>query len=60
MYRTSVDPLWTVEGVEFELGAGEILVVKAGKRHKFRNVGDAPLVAMDVHLGPRFEQENLE
>lgn len=52
--------LWKVEGVEFEVGAGELLVVKAGESHKFTNVGDAPLVQIDVHLGPRFEQENLE
>jgi mannose-6-phosphate isomerase-like protein (cupin superfamily) len=52
--------LWTVEGTEFEAGAGEILVVKAGEAHKFRSIGDAPLVQLDVHLGPQFEQENLE
>ena len=42
--------LWTVNGEEFEAGAGDILVIKAG---------DAPLVQVDVHLGPRFVQENL-
>ena len=52
--------LWTVEGVEFEAGAGEILVVKAGEAHKFKSVGNEPLVQIDVHLGPRFVQENLE
>lgn len=51
---------WTVEGKEFELGAGDILVVKAGEAHKFRSLGPDPLVQMDVHLAPRFEQENLE
>ena len=43
--------LWTVNGEEFEAGAGEI--------HSFRCVGDAPLVQVDVHLSPRFVQENL-
>ncbi|HEX7938820.1 MAG TPA: cupin domain-containing protein [Gemmatimonadaceae bacterium] len=52
--------LWTVEGREFEVGAGEVLVVKAGERHKFRNIGDTPLVSYDVHWGKQFEQENLE
>ena len=42
--------LWTVNGEEFEAGAGDILVIKAG---------DAPLVQVDGHLGPRFVQENL-
>ena len=42
--------LWTVNGEEFEAEAGDILVIKAGH---------APLVHVDVHLGPRFVQENL-
>ncbi len=41
--------LWTVNGEEFEAGAGD----------SFRCVGDAPLVQVDVHLSPRFVQENL-
>ena len=51
--------LWTVNGVEFEAGAGDILVVKAGEVHSFRCIGDIPLVQVDVHLSPRFIQENL-
>ena len=51
--------LWTVNGQEFEAGAGDILVVKAGEIHSFRCIGDAPLVQLDVHLSPRFIQENL-
>jgi quercetin dioxygenase-like cupin family protein len=51
--------LWTVNGAEFEAGAGDILVVKAGEIHSFRNIGDGPLVQLDVHLSPRFIQENL-
>jgi len=52
--------IWTVNGEEFEAGAGDILVVKAGEIHSFRCIGDAPLVQLDVHLGPRFVQENLK
>ncbi len=51
--------LWNVEGREFEAGAGDILVIKAGEVHSFKCVGDAPLVQLDVHLSPRFIQENL-
>ena len=51
--------LWNVNGEEFEAGAGDILVIKAGEIHSFRNTGDGPLVQLDVHLGPRFIQENL-
>jgi quercetin dioxygenase-like cupin family protein len=51
--------LYVVEGQEFDVGAGDILVIKAGEVHSFRCIGDAPLVQVDVHLGPRFIQENL-
>jgi quercetin dioxygenase-like cupin family protein len=50
---------WTVNGVEFEAGAGDILVIKAGEVHSFTCIGDEPLVQVDVHLSPRFIQENL-
>ena len=51
--------LWTVEGQEFEAGEGDILVVKAGEVHRFKCIGDEPLIQLDVHLSPRFIQENL-
>lgn len=51
--------LWHVEGEEFEAGAGDILVIKAGEVHSFRCIGEEPLVQLDVHLSPRFIQENL-
>ena len=51
--------LWTVNGRSFEGGAGDIFVIKAGEIHSFKVVGDEPLVQLDVHLSPRFIQENL-
>ena len=51
---------WTVDGREIEVGSGEILVVKAGEIHTFVSIGDVPLVQSDIHLAPRFEQENLD
>ena len=50
---------WVVNGVEFEGGDGDIFVIKAGEIHSFKAIGDEPLVQLDVHLGPRFVQENL-
>ena len=52
--------LYTVNGEQFEAGAGDILVIKTGEVHSFRVIGDAPLVQLDVHLSPTFIQENLE
>ena len=51
--------LWTVNGETFEGGAGDIFVIKAGEVHSFKAIGDQPLVQLDVHLSPRFIQENL-
>ena len=51
--------VWTVDGKTFEGGAGDIFVIKAGEIHSFKAVGDSPLVQVDVHLSPRFIQENL-
>ncbi len=50
---------WVVEGQTFEAAGGDILVIKAGEVHSFTNTGDEPLVQLDVHLSPRFIQENL-
>jgi len=50
---------WIVNGVEFEGGGGDIFVIKAGEIHSFTATGDEPLVQIDVHLSPRFIQENL-
>jgi quercetin dioxygenase-like cupin family protein len=51
--------VYTVNGEEFEAGAGDILVIKAGEIHGFKCIGDSPLVQVDIHLSPRFIQENL-
>ncbi len=51
--------VWNIGGEEFEAGGGDILVIKAGEIHSFRCIGEAPLVQVDVHLSPRFIQENL-
>ena len=50
---------WVVNGEAFEAAAGDILVIKAGEVHSFTNIGDTLLVQLDVHLSPRFIQENL-
>ncbi|HKU62546.1 MAG TPA: cupin domain-containing protein [Gemmatimonadales bacterium] len=51
--------LYVVDGREFEAGAGDILVIKAGEVHSFRCLGEEPLVQVDIHLSPWFVQENL-
>ena len=51
--------LYVVDGREFEAGAGDTLVIKAGEIHSFKCIGEGPLVQVDVHLSPRFIQEDL-
>lgn len=50
--------VWHVNGKEFEAGAGDVLVIKAGEIHGFKCI-EAPLIQIDVHLNPTFIQENL-
>lgn len=69
MYRTRVEDLIKTplsrafvgaECGDVQLaGPGDILVVKAGEIHSFQAIGDGPLVQLDVHLGPRFIQEDM-
>ena len=51
--------VWTVSGKTFDGQAGDIFVIKAGEIHSFKTIGDSPLIQVDVHLSPRFIQENL-
>jgi quercetin dioxygenase-like cupin family protein len=51
--------LYTVDGVTFEAGAGDILVIKAGEVHSFTAIGEEPLVQLDVHISPTFVQEEV-
>ena len=51
--------VWTVNGEQFEGKPGDIFVIKAGEIHSFKAIGDSPLIQVDVHLSPRFIQENL-
>jgi quercetin dioxygenase-like cupin family protein len=48
---------YVVNGQEFEAGAGDILIIKAGEVHSFTCIGDQPLVQLDVHVSPKFIQE---
>ena len=50
---------WIVDGVEQLAGPGDILVVKAGEIHSFQALGEESLVQLDIHLGPRFIQEDM-
>jgi quercetin dioxygenase-like cupin family protein len=51
--------VWTVNEKTFDGQAGDIFVIKAGEIHSFKTIGDSPLIQVDVHLSPRFIQENL-
>jgi quercetin dioxygenase-like cupin family protein len=51
--------MWTVNGKTFEGGPGDIFVIKAGEVHSFKVIGDSLLIQLDIHVSPRFMQENL-
>lgn len=43
-----------------EATAGDILVIKARTPNGFINIGDDILKQLDIHVSPRFEQQNLQ
>ena len=43
-----------------EATPGDMVVVKAGTPHGFVNIGDGLLKQIDIHVSPRFQQQNLE
>jgi quercetin dioxygenase-like cupin family protein len=51
--------MWTVNDMTFEGGPGDIFIIKAGEIQSFKAIGDSALVQLDIHLSPRFIQENL-
>jgi len=43
-----------------EATPGDIVVVKARTPHGFVNIGEGVLKQIDIHVSPRFEQQDLE
>jgi quercetin dioxygenase-like cupin family protein len=42
-----------------EVSANDVIVIKAGTPHGFVNIGAGVLRQADIHVSPRFHQENL-
>jgi mannose-6-phosphate isomerase-like protein (cupin superfamily) len=51
--------LFTVGGTEIEAEAGDIVFGPAGQPHKFHNLGPGTLRTVDIHVAPKWVQENL-
>ena len=51
---------FTADGQDLEAGPGDILVVGAETRHKFKNIGDGRLEIVCIHASPVMIQEELE
>lgn len=43
-----------------EAAPGDIIVVKSRTPHGFVNIGEGILRQIDIHVSPRFKQQNLE
>jgi mannose-6-phosphate isomerase-like protein (cupin superfamily) len=49
-----------LDNEQHEVRAGQIVVVPAGRAHRFVNSGDEPLRQVDIHASPHFITEWLE
>jgi mannose-6-phosphate isomerase-like protein (cupin superfamily) len=52
--------LCTVGNEQGEARAGNVIAIPAGTPHGFTNVGEAPLVTIDIHDSPEFVSHWLE
>jgi mannose-6-phosphate isomerase-like protein (cupin superfamily) len=43
-----------LEGTEYELGAGSLLLIEAGEAHEISSVGDQPLETLSVYAPPEY------
>ena len=50
----------SADGVEIEVGVGDIVVVSTATPHKFKNIGTDRLDIICIHASPRFIQTWLE
>jgi mannose-6-phosphate isomerase-like protein (cupin superfamily) len=52
--------IFTVDGEQQEVRAGDIVVARPNQPHAFVNSGSGPLRQIDIHLSPSFSTEWLE
>jgi mannose-6-phosphate isomerase-like protein (cupin superfamily) len=43
-----------LEGTEYELGAGSLLLIEAGEAHEISSAGDQPLETLSVYAPPEY------
>lgn len=44
----------TVEGADYDLSPGALVLLEAGEAHEIRNDGDDPLVTVNVYAPPEY------
>ena len=44
----------TVDGEEYDLHAGELVLIEPGEDHEISNEGDEPLVTVNVYAPPEY------
>lgn len=52
--------LFTIGGEEIEAVEGDVLMAPAEVPHKFRNLGPGRLETVDIHLGPKWIQTEVD
>ncbi len=51
---------FTLEGIDSEHGPGEVLIVPVRAKHRVANLGDEPLVFIEVQRGDYFGEDDIE
>ncbi len=50
----------TLDDIDSDHGAGEVLVVPVRAKHRVQNIGDGPLIFIEVQRGDYFGEDDIE
>lgn len=51
---------FTLDDVDTDHGSGEVLIVPFRSKHRVQNIGDTPLVFIEVQRGDYFGEDDIE
>lgn len=57
LYVTAGSGVAVIQGREYALWPGALILIEAGEGHEIRNTGDTPLETLNVYVPPAYDSE---